>query len=205
VEEKWPQELTTIPQNVSISGYIRITRKDFTILEFIFFEDNQSSKILKLMKSSTLIDKIEKVFAFKFRNSETFNEETIASGWNVYDIKEEYLNRQKISKDWEISRINEKFELCSTYPRLLVLPKNADKKTLFSSSHFRSQGRIPVLSWIHPLNQASLTRSSQPCPGISRSRSKEDELLIELLRNGEKKLYIIDCRPKTNAMANTVT
>ena len=31
-------------------------------------------------------------------------------------------------------------------------------------------GRVPVLSWLHPTNEASITRCSQPCVGLSKKR-----------------------------------
>ena len=34
---------------------------------------------------------------------------------------------------------------------------------------------LQVLSWLHPVTHASITRSSQPLVGASRKRSKEDE------------------------------
>ena len=39
------------------------------------------------------------------------------------------------------------------------------------SAHLFSQ----VLSWLHPVTHASITRSSQPLVGAARKRSKEDE------------------------------
>jgi myotubularin-related protein 1/2 len=50
-------------------------------------------------------------------------------------------------------------------------------------SAFRSKGRIPILSWVHPRNEATITRAAQPLVGIGGSRSTEDEHLIkEIIR-----------------------
>eukprot|EP01080_Neovahlkampfia_damariscottae_P012212 gene12212-5799_t len=224
LEEKWPQEISSIPENFDVSGYLRITRKDYTILELMFFKENLSSIVLKKMKNSTAIKDIQKVFAYKFRqNSNLFTEKEIEEGWKIYDVYEEYTKRQNISKVfWKVTDLNDNFKICSSYPKKLVVPAFADSKLLYGSANFRSQGRIPVLSWVHPQNKASLTRSSQPCPGISRCRSNEDENLVnslvyeqskyrQELKTNEfykeriiPKIFIIDCRPKTNAVANTL-
>ena len=41
---------------------------------------------------------------------------------------------------------------------------------------YRSRQRIPVLSWIHPHTQATITRSSQPMAGIMTKKSSDDEM-----------------------------
>ena len=64
-----------------------------------------------------------------------------------------------------------------------------------------------VLSWLHPVTHASITRCSQPLVGTMNRRSKEDEQYMqEILKANDKsnKLYILDARPKINAMTNVV-
>lgn len=63
----------------------------------------------------------------------------------------------------------------------------------------RSRGRIPVLSWIHPESQATLTRSSQPLVGVSGKRSRDDEKYIQLIMDANAqshKMFIFDARPR---------
>lgn len=69
---------------------------------------------------------------------------------------------------------------------------------------FRSKGRIPVLSWLHPVNGASITRASQPLVGLGQGRNREDEQLVReiILANPRRSLKILDARPKVNATAN---
>ena len=43
---------------------------------------------------------------------------------------------------------------------------------------FRSRGRLPVLTYLHPTNNCSLTRSSQPHSGLRNNRSVQDEKLV---------------------------
>jgi hypothetical protein len=53
---------------------------------------------------------------------------------------------------------------------------------------------------------AVIARSSQPMVGITRARSKDDENLLDEIRKttNATMLKIIDCRPRANALANTV-
>ena len=44
------------------------------------------------------------------------------NGWNVYDAVEEYKRMGLDNESWTISRINEKYALCDTYPQILGLP-----------------------------------------------------------------------------------
>lgn len=43
---------------------------------------------------------------------------------------------------------------------------------------YRSRQRIPALVYRHPLNNCSITRSSQPTPGITGNRNPQDERLV---------------------------
>lgn len=107
--------------------------------------------------------------------------------------------------NWRISTINEAYSLCATYPKLFVVPSSISDADLLAVAKFRSKGRIPVLSYKHPLTQASLTRCAQPLIGIKRARSVDDEHLLQaILMNNplEGKLMIVDIRPKVNALAN---
>lgn len=89
---------------------------------------------------------------------------------------------------------------------------------------YRTKQRLPILSYYHRNSSASITRASQPKPGISRSRCTEDEQYVKIIRMAASKpqpeangstpehapstssagpqLYIIDARPYANAVGN---
>ena len=46
------------------------------------------------------------------------------------------------------------------------------------AGRFRSRARIPVLTYLHPVNDCTLTRSSQPLVGVRGNRSVQDEKLV---------------------------
>ncbi|KAJ8405817.1 hypothetical protein AAFF_G00312540 [Aldrovandia affinis] len=141
---------------------------------------------------------------FAFLSQEKFQE----NGWSVYDPMQEF-RRQGLPNDrWRITFLNRSYELCDTYPTILTVPFKASDEDLRRVATFRSRGRIPVLSWIHPENQAVITRCSQPLVGMSGKRNRDDERYLDMIReaNGTtSKLTIYDARPNVNAVANKAT
>ncbi|KAB0398164.1 hypothetical protein E2I00_012356, partial [Balaenoptera physalus] len=109
---------------------------------------------------------------------------------------------------WRITFINKCYELCDTYPALLVVPYRASDDDLRRVATFRSRNRIPVLSWIHPENKTVIVRCSQPLVGMSGKRNKDDEKYLDVIRETNRqinKLTIYDARPNVNAVANKAT
>ncbi|XP_004365906.2 MTMR2 protein [Capsaspora owczarzaki ATCC 30864] len=141
---------------------------------------------------------LRNVFAFSFR--QTFPED----GWSVYNAQAE-LERQKLPKTWRISKANENYALCDTYPSVIAVPSSVNDDFLARVADFRSRGRLPILSWIHPDNHATITRCSQPRVGVAGKRSPEDEAMLQHIIDANGKvgtLCIMDARPRLSAMAN---
>ena len=72
-------------------------------------------------------------------------------------------------------------------------------------SKFRSKGRVPVLSWIHPATKSTLTRCSQPLVGALTRSCEYDEAMVSAIRTaspGSSTLFIMDARPRINAYGN---
>lgn len=78
--------------------------------------------------------------------------------------------------NWTLCTMNEKYELCDTYPRQIYVPKEATTLMLISSSRFRSKGRLPALTYLHN-NKVSREKggesllSTNPLPSINRRPS----------------------------------
>lgn len=101
--------------------------------------------------------------------------------------------------------MNDKYEVCDSYPAIWAVPRNASDDLLRQVAQFRSRNRLPVLSWIHPVSLATITRCSQPLVGVAGKRSIEDENYINLIMDANvqsHKLAIMDARPNANAIAN---
>lgn len=67
---------------------------------------------------------------------------------------------------WKITKINENYEICDNYPAVWAIPAQATDEDIRAVAAYRSRGRIPVLSWIHPESQATITRCAQPLVGV---------------------------------------
>jgi hypothetical protein len=134
----------------------------------------------------------------------------IQDGWKVYDIEAEYKRMGVPNENFRISRINKEFAFSPTYPDVWAVPNTVTDKQLEKAGKHRSKVRMPVLTFVHPVTKASISRCSQPMVGISNHRNAEDENLLEQYRlvSGDPKkasklpIVIIDARPKVNAQVN---
>lgn len=82
---------------------------------------------------------------------------------------------------WRVSRINNEFKLCSSYPRLFLVPTNVTDKALQEVASFRSSRRIPIAVWRHKKSGAIIARCSQPEVGWLGWRNKDDEELLQAI------------------------
>uniref|UniRef100_A0A665V0Z2 phosphatidylinositol-3,5-bisphosphate 3-phosphatase n=1 Tax=Echeneis naucrates TaxID=173247 RepID=A0A665V0Z2_ECHNA len=139
------------------------------------------------------------LFAFLYK------EHFPVDGWKVYDPIAEYKRQGLPNESWTISKINSGYELCDTYPSIIVIPTNLTDEDIQQVAVFRAKHRIPVLSWIHPETQATIVRCSQPLVGPSDHRCKEDERFLQIIMDANAqshKLTIFDARQSSVAITN---
>ncbi|GAB0136698.1 hypothetical protein EsDP_00004991 [Epichloe bromicola] len=159
---------------------IRIRCRDFTFVTFNFADNEVAREAFDFIKSRTCkLGTVEKLYAFSHR---PLKHEKEMNGWELYDPKAEF-RRQGISekladKGWRVTNINHDYSFCDTYPAVLVVPSKISDNVLKYAREFRSRNRIPVLSYIHPVNNCTITRSSQPLAGITRKTNVQDERLV---------------------------
>ncbi|XP_074604434.1 phosphatidylinositol-3-phosphate phosphatase [Brevipalpus obovatus] len=182
---------------------IELFCKDFRNVRFAHKQENHSRRELfsKLCQYAFPVSNKLPLFAFAYKEG---GANFPVNGWSVYEPIAEYKRMGLPSESWKIKH-NENYSLSDTYPGVLVVPVNADDNCLRAVANFRSRGRIPVLSWIHPLTQASITRCSQPSVGMAGKRCPEDEQYIQMIMDANAqshKIYIVDARPHQNALAN---
>ena len=127
----------------------------------------------------------------------------------VSGICDEYVRMKLPNATWRISTANNDYELCSSYPKSLIVPANSDDEALLSDARERSKSRIPVLTWIHPDNGTPLCRSSQPNSGLFGKTLTSDEVHLlnikaTIIQPDKYTLRIVDARPKLNARANSL-
>ncbi|KXJ22383.1 myotubularin-related protein 2 [Exaiptasia diaphana] len=181
---------------------LEISCKDMRNLRFAHKQENHSRRVVydRLMQYAFPASTGKPFFAFSLK------EEYENNGWEVFDCESEF-QRQGLPTDcWHITKINERYELCDTYPALLGVPSSVTDEDIKKVALFRSRGRLPVLSWLHPNNNASITRASQPTAGLlNKTRNKDDEKYFQAILDANPqchKLLIMDARPRINAFAN---
>ena len=178
-----------------------ITCKDMRNLRFALKQEGHSRRDMFEILTRYAFPLAHSLPMFAFLNEEKFN----VDGWTVYNPVEEYRRQGLPNHHWRITFINKCYELCDTYPALLVVPYRAADEDLRRVATFRSRNRIPVLSWIHPENKTVIVRCSQPLVGMSGKRNKDDEKYLDVIRETNRqvnKLTIYDARPNVNAVAN---
>ncbi len=140
-------------------------------------------------------------------------------GWHFYRHEEEYVRvfgplLGTSGSQYRITDANAQFQLCPSYPFLLVVPSSCSDDVLRGCARYRSSGRFPALTWRNSANGATLSRCAQPLIGMSGlgggGRSSADEQVIDSLRtSGSSRtpqvLFIVDARPLLNAQANKMT
>ncbi|PVD34717.1 hypothetical protein C0Q70_05994 [Pomacea canaliculata] len=181
---------------------IDIHCKDFRHLRFAHKQENHSRRQIfeKIQQYAFPITYKKPFFAFEFQGKYD-----VEDGWRIYDPIVEYKRQGLPTESWRITRINENYEISDSYPAILAVPTAASDDDLRHISDFRTRSRFPVLSWIHPESQATITRSSQPMVGVAGKHNKEDERYIQMIMDANAqshKLYIMDARPFVNAVAN---
>ncbi|KAG2456653.1 MTMR2 protein, partial [Polypterus senegalus] len=175
--------------------------KDIRNLKFAHKQDTQgrTSVFETVMRLAFPVSHNLQVFAYEYGQIYPEN------GWKVYDPSAEYKRMGLPNESWRMTRINEHYELCDTYPAMLLVPANVPDEDLKRVATFRAKNRIPVLSWIHPESQATVVRCSQPMVGANGKRSKDDEKYLQAIMDANAqshKLFIFDARPSVNAVAN---
>ena len=181
---------------------IEIFCKDMRNMRFALKQANHSRRDVydSLMQYAFPSSNGMKLFAFEYKQKFEVN------GWNIFNPISEYERLGLPNDCWKITKINEKYELSDTYPAILAVPAAATEEDIRSAAAFRSRGRIPILSWIHPHSQAAIVRCAQPLVGVSGRKSSSDEKYLQMIMDANAgcphKIYIMDARPQVNAIAN---
>eukprot|EP00039_Didymoeca_costata_P004481 m.73495 g.73495 ORF g.73495 m.73495 type:complete len:1321 (-) comp12422_c1_seq1:2220-6182(-) len=131
--------------------------------------------------------------------------------WSPLRDYDRILHNSRV-ENWELSAANKDYQICSTYPSTVMLPKNFD--AVESAARFRSKMRFPACVWIHPDTKAPLCRCAQPRTGVTGQSNSDDVNLLHTIsqtmpiqrsEDGDivkEKLQIFDARAKLNAYGN---
>ena len=191
-----------------------ITLKDYRSFK-IKSHNNQILKRLKDCVNNTL-DFLKYANYYKLEQ-ERKNITYKNNGWKLYIPEIEYLRQGvEFSEDkFCFSDINNKYELCDTYPSILVIPEQFNNKEMTKVASSRMKNRFPVLTYFYHKKsnennkeiKSYLFRSSQVKTGgiIFKSKNSEIEYINKLtnIDNNNQGFMIFDCRPLLNAKANS--
>ncbi|GFO09174.1 myotubularin-related protein 8 [Plakobranchus ocellatus] len=169
--------------------------KNFLCITFILPRERDCQDIYLSLLQFSKPAEISRLYAFNYTSNESLEK---PYGWDMFDLQSEFMRMGAPNQHWVITNLNSQYELCDTYPSLLYVPASATTPVLVGSSKFRSRGRLPVLSYMHIENHATLTRCSQPLSGFS-ARCVEDEQMLQAILKanpGSGFMYVVDTRPK---------
>ncbi|KAI4139856.1 MAG: hypothetical protein L6R39_006080 [Caloplaca ligustica] len=159
---------------------IRLRCRDFTFVCFCLTNEKQARDVYDSIKAWTCkLGRVEKLYAFTYQPQSPEKE---VDGWKLYDARKEWerlgVSEKDLDNGWRISKINIDYGFSPTYPALLTVPSAISDNTLNYAGRYRSRARLPALTYLHPVNNCSITRSSQPLVGVRGNRSIQDEKLL---------------------------
>ncbi|KAI1299333.1 Myotubularin-related protein 6 [Halotydeus destructor] len=187
----------------SVGTPLHIRCKDFRSITFVIPKERDAHDVYTSLYHLSQPLNVDDLYCFQYSASNEPFEKNRKVGWDKFDFLAEFQRQGAPNDSWVVSSINKDWEVCDTYPRHFLVPSSATKPMLIGSSRFRSRGRLPVLAYLYQ-NGASICRCSQPLSGFS-ARCDEDEMLLDCILSTKEKakvLYVVDTRPKINAMAN---
>ncbi len=89
-----------------------------------------------------------------------------SQGWSLYQHDQEAMRvfgpqLGTSASAFRISTANSCFQVCPSYPYLLVVPSSLSDDVLRSCAKYRSSARLPVITWRIPGGVATLSRCAQ--------------------------------------------
>ncbi|CAF1474994.1 unnamed protein product [Adineta steineri] len=176
---------------------LRVRTKHFFSIEFIIPKERDCVELHATL-NQLKAESHEKLYCYLYQ-APNYLEKI----WDPFLLATEYMRMGVPNRDWKVEDSNSNFDMCDTYPPIIYVPMSTTKQMLIGSSKFRSRGRLPVLTYLHP-NGASITRCSQPLSGFSARCLEDEQLLQSILKTNSHSstMYIIDTRPRINAVAN---
>ena len=209
--------ISKVEKNLNTKDYniylIDITMKDSRFLRFSVVGSVNYNFFLNL-ESKVNPKNPKDLYKFTQSYNEVLKKEkNYYNGWDIYDPIREFT-RQGVSEDNNLGlrfcNVNKDFSLCESYPEFLIAPKNIVDSQLKAAAQYRTKGRLPIMAYYYSGNAdddtnyvPTIWRSAQNKGGIMGSKKNDCDIsLIKSIKDMSKNLYIYDCRPKLNAMAN---
>ena len=181
-----------------------------------FFINEKQKSIFDELNTRALPKKFDLLAFPKILNDSYLQKYKDLNGWNIYDLKKEFLRQGVIFDDpncpFKLCEINKDFKVINTYPETLVEPKDVADDIITKACKHRTKYRVPTLSYyfdnkingVDSNKIAGIWRSSQAKSGILGSKKNEDVELINKIISLGGHFTIYDARPYLNAASNKV-
>ncbi|XP_026307730.1 myotubularin-related protein 8 isoform X5 [Piliocolobus tephrosceles] len=125
--------------------------KNFRVAHFVLDSDLVCHEVyISLLKLSQPGALPEDLYAFSYNPKSS--KEMRESGWKLIEAISDFGRMGIPNRYWTITDANRNYEICSTYPPEIVVPKSVTLGTVVGSSKFRSKERVPVLSYLYKEN-----------------------------------------------------
>nr|XP_046256702.1 myotubularin-related protein 7b isoform X2 [Scatophagus argus] len=190
------------PPTIPAGSQLILRCKDFRIFHILIPQERDCLDVYTSLVRLSRPEKYSELYCLSFNPS--VNKEEREESWNFIDLMADYKRMGVPNNLWVCTAANSEYKVCDTYPSELFVPKSATPAIIVGSSRFRSRGRFPALTYFHQDTLAAVCRCSQPLSGFS-GRSQEDEMMLQAVMKsnpGSDYIYVVDTRPKLNAMAN---
>ncbi|GIY06895.1 myotubularin-related protein 3 [Caerostris darwini] len=174
--------------------YIWIHCKDARTYRCVFENADETKKWLeRIQMNIKLPEKIDHSFAFRFLSWTREDQKDVIMSQSLNQLEELLEPKDQPPENflkeaqrmgfnfkhvWKISRINENYKFCPSYPRYIIFPAIMDDPAIQDTANFRYSRRIPAVVWRYPRNGCVIARCSQPKLGLLYWRNSNDENLI---------------------------
>ena len=190
--EKWflHRNVDNVEKRFSpVKNVLVLKCKDFKQYSLIIPNQEEAQNVCSSIEALSHVASPALHYPYFYKAKFDFTED----GYSLFSMKNEFQLLKKYTEEWRLTDVNDKFQVCPTYPTKLIVPNSVDDKILIKSSKFRQGGRFPVLSYYHT-NGRVLIRCSQPLVSNNNKRCKEDEKLVNGFLGKNVRGYIIDLR-----------
>ncbi len=123
--------------------YILVECKDVRVIGFEFMSANDRNSVYQYVTFLAFNACVDRSFPFQFRD-QTVSMSKYDDGWLVYDPMAEYRRlgifvdgSSQAASAWRFTEANNKFQLCDSYPKLLIAPVGVGDAELEASASFR--------------------------------------------------------------------
>ncbi|KAF7649309.1 hypothetical protein LDENG_00143530 [Lucifuga dentata] len=190
------------PPTMPTGSQLILRCKDFRVFQLLLPHEKDCLDVHASLVRLSRPEKYSELYCMSFNPN--VNKAEREESWKFIDLMADYKRMGVPNNLWVSTAANSEYRVCDTYPAELFVPKSAMPAIIVGSSRFRSRGRFPALSYFHQDTLAAVCRCSQPLSGFS-GRCQEDEAMLQAVMKsnpGSDFIYVVDTRPKLNAMAN---